>query len=368
MAPSRLRSSLAAVALALAWPALAEQAPEPPRDALSPTKISAIEAVLRAAMERHGIPGLSAAVAGGSRVLWSEGLGLADVENEIPARANTVYRFGSISKSITATAALQLVEQGRLDLDAPVQKYVPAFPEKAWPLTTRQLLAHVGGIRHYAGEEWEITRHYASLGEALSLFKDDPLSHEPGTHFLYTTHGYTLVGCAIEGASGMRYVDYVRENVFAPAGMETARPDAISEIIPGRAQGYHRTAGGELLNSGLADTSYKIPGGGLCGSAVDLARFAIALMDGVLIRKETLQLMATPQKLRDGHPISYGLGFALDRWRGLHEVYHTGGQQRVSSILYLIPESHLAVALLMDLEDVPDRPDLARRVAEVVLR
>ena len=133
-----------------------------------------------------------------------------------------MYRLGSIAKTVTATAVLQLAEKGKLDLDAPVQRYVPSFPVKPWPLTCRQLLAHLGGVRWYEGGEMESTQHYRSVTDALAMFKDDPLAFEPGTAFLYTSYGYNLLGAAVEGASGASYVEYVRRNVFAPAGMERA--------------------------------------------------------------------------------------------------------------------------------------------------
>lgn len=353
------------VSFGLALPALA-QTPEPD---LPVAKIAAVEAVLKSAMARHGIPGLSLALVVDSKLVWSAGMGIADVENDVPAKPETVYRLASLSKPITAVAVLQLVERGKLDLDAPVQRYVPSFPEKAWPVTTRQLLGHVAGIRHFEDGEIKITRHYTSLGDALALFKDDPLVLEPGTRFLYTTHGYTLVGCVIEGAAEAKYVDYVRENVFAPAEIETAQADDLFGIIKNRARGYQRV-GGALHNAGLTDTSYKIPGGGLCASAPDMGRFAMAPLDGALLKKETVAEMFRSVKTRGGTSMGYGLGFALDndKKRGRREVFHTGGQQGFSNILYILPERRFAVAILTNLENVQERLELARQVADAVLR
>ncbi len=353
------------ISLALAPPALAQT----PKPGLPAPRIAAVEAVLEAAMERHGIPGLSVAVVVDLELVWSAGLGMADVENDVPARPETVYRLASLSKPLTAVAVLQLAERGKLDLDAPVQRYVPSFPEKAWPVTTRQLLGHVAGIRHYEDGEIKITRHYTSLDDALALFKDDPLVLEPGTRFLYTTHGYTLVGCVIEGAAEAKYVDFVRENVFAPAEMETAQADDLFGIIKNRARGYQLVAGA-LHNAGLTDTSYKIPGGGLCATAPDMGRFAMALLDGALLKKETLAEMFRSGKARGGTSTGYGLGFALDddKRRGRREVFHTGGQQGFSNILYMLPDRRFAVAILTNLENVQERLELARQVADAVLR
>lgn len=339
-----------------------------PAEELPARQIEAIESAISGAMSRLGIPGLSVAVATDHRLRWSNGYGFSDIENYVPAKAATVYRLGSTSKPITATAVMQLVEEGKLDLDAPVQKYQPSFPEKPWTVTPRLLLGHLGGIRHYAEGEFGSTRHYASVAEALDIFKDAPLAHEPGTKFLYTTYGYNLLGAVVEGASGTRFLDYLREKIFRPAGMERTGPDDVFAIIPNRARGYTRGMDGELLNSGLADTSNKIPGGGLCSTAPDVARFALALETELLVRKETLALMFTSQKTKAGKPTGYGLGWRVGEFRAHKEAFHTGGQQRVSTLLYLQPDRRLAVVLLTNLENISSAlVDLAREMSSELL-
>ena len=153
-------------------------------------------------MTRLGIPGLSAAVVTERRLRWSSAYGMADLENFVPATTETVYRLASVTKPITATAVLQLVEAGKVDLDAPIQRYVPAFPEKQWPVTVRHLLSHQAGIRNWTDEEFHNTRHFASIAESLAVFKDDPLLFEPGTRTQYTSLGYNLMGAVVEGVSG----------------------------------------------------------------------------------------------------------------------------------------------------------------------
>ena len=120
-----------------------------------------------------------------------------------------MYRLASVTKPITATAVLQLVEAGKVDLDAPIQRYVPAFPEKQWPVTVRHLLSHQSGIRNWTDEEFHNTRHFASIAESLAVFKDDPLLFEPGTRTQYTSLGYNLMGAVVEGVSGKPFLDYL---------------------------------------------------------------------------------------------------------------------------------------------------------------
>jgi len=330
---------------------------------LPQAQIQAVETAVDAFMAERKVPGLTVAVATEGRLRWTRGFGLADVENGVPATADTMYRLASISKPITATAVMQLVERGRLDLDAPVRRYVPSFPEKQWPITSRQLLAHLGGIRSYLpGEVFDVQRHYNSALEGLEIFEEDPLVHEPGTTYLYSTYGYTLLGAVVEAVSGRGFMEYLRENVFRPAGMESTRDDDARVLIPHRAQGYVRIANGELRNSAMSDTSYKVPGGGLIGTAADVARFVGALASGTLVQKETLGVMLTKQRSRSGRVLGYGLGWTLSEWKGRREVYHTGSKERVHDVLYWEPDRGVAIAILTNLEH-SEPTDLARRLA-----
>jgi serine beta-lactamase-like protein LACTB, mitochondrial len=366
---------LAGVAGLLLFPAvlaLGQPAPVPsssPSPAgLAPAAVEAVESLVASTMAAERIPGLSVAVVTRSELRFAAGFGQADLENTVPATAETVYRLASVSKPITAVAALQLAEQGKLDLDAPVQRYVPSFPQKPWPVTTRALLGHLSGLRHYAEGEFESTRHYNTLADALPIFQDDPLVQEPGTKYLYSTYGYTLVGVVIEAAAGTTFADYVRKSVFEPAGMAGARVDDVFEIVPHRAHGYQKGPGGTLQNSGLADTSYKTPGGGLCATAPDLARFAVAVWNGTLLKAQTRREMFTSQKTHDGRRTGYGLGWAVSTGRqGRKEVFHRGDQQRVTSLLYTQPDRGLAIALFANLEGIgPPIFALARQIADIV--
>jgi serine beta-lactamase-like protein LACTB, mitochondrial len=205
----------------------------------------AVDTLISSYVSAHHVPGLSIAVVQHSRVVLAQGYGIADVENNVHANADTVYRIASISKSITASAVMKLVESGKIDLDVPIQKYCPAFPPKPWPITTRELLSHQSGIRDYRNDEETVnTRHYTSIDEALRQFDKDPLEFEPGTKMQYTSYGYIVLGCVIEGASGTAYDRYMREAVFGPAQMPATRLDDVSAVIPHRAHGYSISSNG----------------------------------------------------------------------------------------------------------------------------
>lgn len=339
---------------------------------LPPKTIERLETVISSEMSRLGIPGMSIAVVVDHTLVWSNGYGFSDIENYVPAKSTTMYRIASISKPLTAVAVLQLAEQKKLDLDIPIQTYCVFFPVKRWPVTARQLLAHLGGIRHYKGDEFMLTRQFDSVIDGLSIFKDDSLEHEPGTKYLYSTYGYNLLGCVIEGASGMPYLEYMKKFVFAVAGMDRIRADEVSAIIPNRAQGYRRAPNGELLNSALANTSYKIPGGGFISTVIDLAKFAIAVQRNTLLKPATTRIMLTPQKTRDGKPASdtptsvYALGWRISEYKGEREVTHSGSQQRVRTLLYMRPDRKFAIVLMCNLGGVNLMP-IARTLSDIIL-
>lgn len=324
---------------------------------------AAVETAIQAQIQRDQIPGLSCVIGVGDAMPFRRGYGLADVENEVAATAQTVYRLASISKPITAVLAMQLAEQGQLDLDADVATLVPAWPKKPWPVTTRQLLAHLGGVRHYAGEA-ESTVHFARQTDALPRFATDALLHEPGSKYFYSTYGFNLVAAVVEARTGKPFAEVVKARIAVPCQAPTLQDDDVRRLIRGRAQGYVRE-GGVLQNSALMDGSYKLGGGGLCASAEDLARFAAALVDGKLLAAPSLQAMWTAQRTKDGTPIEYGLGFRVATVGGRLAVSHSGAQSRVSTMLYVLPGQRVVVVLLCNLERVRLQP-LATQIADLV--
>jgi CubicO group peptidase (beta-lactamase class C family) len=326
----------------------------------------AISAAVALEMSRLGIPGLAIAVGRQGEVRLADAFGWADVENEVRATPGTVFRLASISKPMTAAAVLGLAAEGRLDLDAPAWRYCPGYPPKRWPVTARQLLSHQGGVRGYRPGEPPQTRPFDTVAQGLALFADDPLAHEPGTEVTYSTYGYVLLGCEAEGAAGKPFAEVLSERVFGPAGMTSTQPESRRRLVPRRARGYFRGPAGELVNSALADVSHKVPGGGLVGTATDVARFGLALLSGRLLTRADVDRMLTPQRLRDGGSTRFGLGLAVGRRGGRREASHLGGQEQVSTVLYLRPDSGTVVAILTNLEKIQSHLlDLARRVCDL---
>jgi serine beta-lactamase-like protein LACTB, mitochondrial len=341
--PPRILPPIAFLLLALV-PLAAQQA----ASAIAETQIDNIVALER---KKQQMPAVTIAVAKDDRVVYSKAFGLADLENNVPATPETLIRTGSIAKPISAAAALTLVDAGKLDLDAPIQKYCPEFPEKPWPITTRELLTHTSGIRHYKEGEMESTKHFSSMSQGFSVFAADPLLFEPATKFQYSTFGYSVLGCVIEGASGEKFYDYLHAHVLTPAGMTHTFVDDAYDIIPHRARGYDKVSG-QVKNAELMDSSYKIPGGGLLTTADDLVRFATAMIDGKILRPETLAMMWSPTKLRDGTMSSYGMGFGTTMVDGQKYLGHTGSQPGTNTIMAILPGKRFAVAVLANIHGV----------------
>jgi len=339
------------------------------KSTFSADKRSQVEAAVANFMASTHVPGLSVAVVENGQYEYGAGFGFADLENSVPASEHTLFRLGSISKSLTAVGAMELWERGQLDLDAPVQKYCPSFPQKPWQITTRQVMGHLAGIRHYKNtpDDLEIgnTKHFDNPIQAgLDFYKNEPLLSEPGKTFHYSTQGYTLVGCVMEGASAESYVDFMTKDVFFPAGMEHTVADNRFVLIPHRTRFYQKTKSGTVENADFLDSSYKIPGGGWLSSADDMAEFEVAILSDKLINRATRDVMWTPSKPSDGTKIGYALGWGKGENDGIADVGHSGGQQGTSTAFLIAPEQRAGAVVLCNMESV-NAYDLALEILKI---
>lgn len=353
------------------------------QNTLPPDAVAALDTLLAAQLVEPKVPGLAVAIAVDNRIVYSKGFGMADLEHQVPVSTTTAFRTASVAKPLTAAAVMTLVQAGKLDLDAPVRTYCPAWPEKHPPITTRQLLAHQAGVRHYARQgESTGTTTYFSIGESLDLFKNDPLRHEPGSKYMYSTYGYSVIGCAIEGASTMPFDEYMRNWVFRPAGMTRTRQDFHYDVIPDRSEGYmvltaEMYAGlppsakriakaGAVYNAALHDTSMKVPGGGFVSTAEDLVRFGIALNTGKLLDEQSRETMWTEQKTKAGEDTGYGLGWGVTPAQdGIRRLTHSGNQAGAASALQVVPELGVTIAVMTNLEDYATGT-LSRRIIDIL--
>jgi len=309
----------------------------------------------------RGIPGLGIAVAVDGQMVYSEGFGYADLEERVPVWPTTKFRIGSVSKPLTAVALVQLVDQGKIDLDVPVQTYIPTFPDKGGKITARLLAGHLAGIRHYAGDEFLIVKHYDNVLDGLKIFQDDPLVAPPGTRFRYSSYGYNLLSAVIQSASGEAFLAYMHEHVFGPLGLRSTIEDQPAQIIEQRARFYTHLKNQPVLNAPFVDNSYKWAGGGFLSSAEDLARFGSALLQPGFLKPESLRLLFTSQKTLGGTETGYGMGWFIRKSKSGQRLYeHSGGSTGGSSQLILYPDAHLVVAMVCNFEGYNgwDREDI----------
>lgn len=313
-------------------------------------KLRGFEEFVRQWMEKNKAPGLTIGFIKDDYV-WVKGFGFADLENKTPAKAESAYRLASVQKSMTAIAVLQLVEQGKINLDAEIQTYVPYFPKKKYPITVRQLLGHLGGIPHYVNRNVEQhIKEHKTTREAVAIFENFDLVAEPGTKYSYSSYGYNLLGAAIENASKQSYADYMREHIWQPLKMNDTRMDDPLAIIPNRVRGY-RLVNGEVKNSEFIDVSSRFAAGGTRGTVVDLLKFLKGVNDGKLLSKENTSLMYAPMKTRDGQPTAYAMGWQIPPFKNRRSIVaNDGGQQETRTFILNFPEKNFAIAFAMNLE------------------
>ena len=323
---------------------------------LSPQTIAAIDSAAQGEMTRQELVGLAVGIVDANEVAWTKGYGFADRASRAPVSNKTLFRWASISKPLTAVAAMQLVQQGKLDLDADVRVLVPEFPDKGVSISMRQALGHLGGIVHYRNgpvvqvqQSYESDHPFDDVIVALDRFKDSPLVAEPCTMFAYSTHGYILASAVVQRAGGAPFQNQVRSRIAAPLGMTTLRPDYQWQQIPGRAKGYRRPLG-VVVESTDTDVSWKLGGGGWVSNVDDLARFAAGLLSGEVLDKAATKQMWTSQKTSDGASTGYGLGFGVSGKGASRVISHSGAQEKTRTLMLLFPERDAAIVVMTNCE------------------
>ena len=248
-------------------------------------------------------------------VVWAEGFGWADIEDRRPVTPRTRFRIGGVAKPMTAAAVGLLLERGELDIDLPALHYVPSSPEKPWSFTTRQLMGHIAGIRHYTDDEEMLYRRTSCTSplDALVIYADDPLLFEPATAYEYSSYGWTLVGAVVEAAAGEPFLHFMQREVFDPLGMgdtvldDPARPRAETTSFYWPFAASDPTYGIEDANN--PDNTCLQGGAALLSTPSDVVRFGAAMLDGRLIRAGTLDMLRTPLELDSGESTGHGLGW-----------------------------------------------------------
>ena len=346
----------------LAAPARAQIVADPPSSADLLAAPDAVETyseaitqsrrVIRNLMATESIPGLTVAVMIKSEIVWSEGFGFADLEQRVPVTPLTKMRIGSVSKPITSAAVGLLMESGALDLDAPVQQYVPSFPVKRFPITTRLVAGHLAGIRHYRGNEMESAAYYPTVESGLDIFRDDTLLSAPGDHFSYSSYGWNLVSAVVEGASGEPFLDFMQREVFDALGLRHTTAEHMDSLIAFRTRYYQKAENGRVYNAPYVDNSYKWAGGGFISTAEDVVSFGDGILHNRLLRESTVDELFRSQRTNDGELTNYGIGWISGTDpQGRPVVGHTGGSVGGTTLFTIYLEEDLIVCVVSNLSN-----------------
>lgn len=333
--------------------------------------------IARTGLAEQNLPGLSVAVGVGNTLVWAEGFGWADLEARVPVAPDTRFRLGTGSVALTSAAVGLLLEQNRLSLDEKIQTYVREFPEKPWPVTLRQVMGHVAGVRNDGGDEGPLYgKACGRTVEGLEPFAERDLLFEPGTQFRFSSYGWILVGAAVEAAAQEPFEAFMRARIFEPLGMVDTKADSPTVPIPNRATPYFpRFAADPKYGPDISreiDLSCYAGAGAYLSTPSDLVRFGLAVNAGTLLRPETAQLLQSPQRLISGEETGYGLGWDIEtvdlvgtptRWVG-HDGTVLGG--RVASLI-TFPDHDIVVAVMSN-TSYADTEALAVKIAEAFAR
>jgi len=323
----------------------------PPSNETVATKADAIAAEY---LSKPGAAGLSIAIARGDEIIVNKAYGLADVELEVPANAETMFRIGSVTKQFTAALIMKLVEQGKLSLDDTLAHLLPEFHDYADTVTLRQLLSHTSGIKSYTdlGEAWWKTScQEVTHQQMIDEVKEYPLEFTPGERWAYNNTGYYLLGMIVENATGLSYAEALQREFFAPLKMERSRYDSNADIIKNRARGY-TIEKGRLVNAAPLGMSAPGAAGGIIATAHDLIFWQIALVNGKMVSPASYQLMTTPTRLADGSEHPYGFGLAMGTFDDHPTIDHGGGINGFNSMLSWHPDDELHIAVISNGEPI----------------
>jgi len=333
--------------------------------------------IVRGNLARQNLPGLSVAVGVGSGLVWAEGFGFADLEKRVPVTPNHRFRIGSASSVLTSAAAGLLLEKGDLNLDDVIEAYVREFPQKQWPVTLRQVMSHTSGLASDGGDEGPLFEvHCEKPVEALRHFASSPLLFEPGTEFRFSNYGFILVSAAIESAAKKPFLSYMKERVFDPLEMRDTMADSGARPDPKRATSYFPRFIEEPRYGPepMRDLDYSCYAGAsvFVSTPSDLVRFGLAVQNGKLLKRDTVQQLQTAQRLTSGTETSYGLGWHLEtitlngaktRVAG-HDGNLLGGM--MASFL-TFPDHGIVVAVISNISHA-NTFALAARIAEAFAR
>lgn len=313
-----------------------------------------IDKVIESEMKRQKIPGVSLAIVKDGKPILVKGYGFANLEHQVPVKPETIFQSGSVGKQFTAMAVMLLIEEGKIGLDDKISKYLGDVPESWQNITVRHLLTHTGGLTDYP-KDFDFRRDYTE-DELLKQAMAVPTAFLPGEKWAYSNLGYMTLGVIIGKVAGKFYGDFLKERVFSPLGMTTARVISERDIVPNRAAGYE-VRDGQIKNQGWVSPSLNTTAdGSLYLTVLDMVKWDYALTNNKLLSKAAYAQMWTPVRLADGKEQLYGFGWGLRRINGKRLIDHSGSWQGFKSYIARYPDNRLTVIVFANSSNSnPDR-------------
>src|SRR5262245_8687963 len=331
----------------------------------------------RALVVESNLPGFSVAVARDGQILWAESIGWADLESRTPMTPRTRFRLGSVSKTLTAAGVMLLHDRGRVDLDAPVQTYVPAYPQKQWPISTRQLMGDIAGVHVIRGDNNDQVARgdCASVDDALKILAGEPLLFEPGTQYRFSSNGWILISAVVEGAAAEPFDTFMTREVFQPLRMESTVLEGDADIPDTTTFYFPRANERPKLGVQAAPRRHNtclFGSGAYLSTPMDLARFGSAMLKPGLLTADSIALLQSPLRLTSGASTDFALGWKVEQAQlaGVsarmvaHRATPTGG----TTALLLFPDHRIVIARASNVTNGDGITPFGVKVAEAFAR
>lgn len=323
-----------------------------PAFAQNDAQLSAQFDQLLSAQFKPNEPGATALVAKKGRVIYKKGFGMANLELDVPMKTDHVFRIGSITKQFTAIAILQLMEQGKLNLQDEITKFIPDYPTQGNKITVEHLLTHTSGIRDFASMRDTVQRGRIDFTprQMIDYFRNEPMRFAPGTKYEYSNSGYVVLGYIIEKITGRTYAQYLEENFFKPLGMNSSLFSSDTKLVKNRASGYSKTKQG-FENAAPISMTQPYAAGAILSTVEDLCKWQKAVQSYQLVKKETLDKAWTRYQLNDGSPINYGYGWRQGFIQGSASLWHGGLINGFITMAMYLPGEDVFVAVFSNCEN-----------------
>ncbi len=326
---------------------------------------SKIDQVLENKFESNG-PGAVFLATKNGKIIYNKAFGLSNLELQVPMQTDNVFEIGSMTKQFTAVSILMLMEEGKLNLEDSITKFIPDYPTHGHRITIHHLLTHTSGIKSFTSVKGlnAIAHNHMEPMEIINFFKDEPMDFAPGAEFKYNNSGYVLLGYIIEKASEMSYEDFVEQRIFKKLGMSSSRYASHSEVVPKRASGYHKKE--DYINARHISFSIPYASGSLMSTVADMFTWEEAMKNHVLLNKETTQLAFTNYTLNNGDPIHYGYGWHVKEMEDMFSYEHGGSIFGFKSMGVYLPQEDIYVIGLSNC-DCNSPTEVTREIAKMVL-